>query len=142
MLPLPCIVILRPLWNFSRLYALCSVLSPVRLFVTSWIVARQALLSTGILQARILEWVAMPSSRGSSQPRNRTQVSHIAGGFFTQEFFGFFFFSCWLYRVSVVSGNWSKSWSVKLLTLFFSSLFLLLFAENSSMDKSIYFFKK
>ncbi|XP_045019293.1 zinc finger protein 480-like isoform X3 [Bubalus kerabau] len=49
------LVILRPLWNFSRLYALCSVLSPVRLFVTSWIVARQALLSTGILQARILE---------------------------------------------------------------------------------------
>ena len=36
----------------------------------------------GILQARILEWVAMPSSRGSSQPRDRTQVSHIAGGFF------------------------------------------------------------
>ena len=30
----------------------------------------------GILQARILEWVAMPSSRGSSQPRNRTQVSY------------------------------------------------------------------
>ena len=37
----------------------------------------------GILQARILEWVAMPSSRGSSQPRDQTQVSHIAGGFFT-----------------------------------------------------------
>ena len=37
----------------------------------------------GILQARILEWVAMPSSRGSSQPRDWTQVSHIAGGFFT-----------------------------------------------------------
>ena len=37
----------------------------------------------GILQARILEWVAMPSSRGSSQPRDRTRVSHIAGGFFT-----------------------------------------------------------
>ena len=37
----------------------------------------------GILQARILEWVAMPSSRGSSQPRNQTQVSrgsYIAGG--------------------------------------------------------------
>ena len=29
----------------------------------------------GILQARILEWVAMPSSRGSSLPRDRTQVS-------------------------------------------------------------------
>ena len=37
----------------------------------------------GILQARILKWVAFPFSRGSSQPRNRTQVSHIAGGFFT-----------------------------------------------------------
>ena len=37
----------------------------------------------GILQARILEWVAMPSFRGSSQPKDRIQVSHIAGGFFT-----------------------------------------------------------
>ena len=32
----------------------------------------------GILQARILEWVAFPFSKGSSQPRDRTQVSHIA----------------------------------------------------------------
>ena len=37
----------------------------------------------GDLQARILEWVAMSSSRGSSQPRDQTQVSRIAGGFFT-----------------------------------------------------------
>ena len=37
----------------------------------------------GILQARILEWVAFPFSRGSSQPRDQTQVSHIAGRFFT-----------------------------------------------------------
>ena len=37
----------------------------------------------GILQARILEWVAFHFSRGSSQPRDRTQVSHIAGRFFT-----------------------------------------------------------
>ena len=36
-----------------------------------------------ILQARILEWIAFPFSRGSSQPRNQTQVSCIAGGFFT-----------------------------------------------------------
>ena len=36
-----------------------------------------------ILQTRILEWVAMPFSRGSSQPRDRTQVSCMAGGFFT-----------------------------------------------------------
>ena len=40
----------------------------------------------GILQARILEWVAVPSSMGSSQPRDRTHVScvsSLAGGFFT-----------------------------------------------------------
>ena len=37
----------------------------------------------GILQLRILEWVAFPFSRGSSQPRDQTQLSHIAGGFFT-----------------------------------------------------------
>ena len=37
----------------------------------------------GILQARILEWVAMPSSRESSQPRDQAQVSRIVGGFFT-----------------------------------------------------------
>ena len=37
----------------------------------------------GILQARILEWVAVPFSRGSSQPRDWTQVFLIAGGFFT-----------------------------------------------------------
>ena len=35
----------------------------------------------GILQARILEWVAMPSSRGSSQPRDQTHVSCIECGF-------------------------------------------------------------
>ena len=36
-----------------------------------------------ILQVSILEWVAFPFSRGSSQPRDQTQVSRIAGGFFT-----------------------------------------------------------
>ena len=37
----------------------------------------------GILQARILEWIAIPFSRGSSQPRDRTWVSCTAGRFFT-----------------------------------------------------------
>ena len=37
----------------------------------------------GILQARILEWVAFPFSRGSSQPRDQTQVSRIVGRFFS-----------------------------------------------------------
>ena len=39
----------------------------------------------GILQARVLEWVDFPFSKGSSQPRDRTQVSQIAGRFFTAE---------------------------------------------------------
>ena len=60
-----------------------AVLSRVQLFVTPWNAARQAPLSMGLLQAGILEWVAMPSSRRSSQPRDWTQVSCIAGGFFT-----------------------------------------------------------
>ena len=47
----------------------------------------------GILQARILEWVAFPFSRGSSQPRDRTQVSRIAGRFFTS----------WVMREALVS---------------------------------------
>ena len=37
----------------------------------------------GILQARILDWAAVSFSRGSSQPRDWTQVSHIVGRFFT-----------------------------------------------------------
>ena len=45
-----------------------SSLSHVQLFVTTWTVARQAPLPMGILQARILEWVAMPSSGGGGLP--------------------------------------------------------------------------
>ena len=40
-------------------------------------------LSIGILQAGILECAALPSSRGPSQPRDQSQVSHTASGFFT-----------------------------------------------------------
>ena len=53
-------------------------LSRVWLFATPWIGTVH-----GILQARILEWVAFPFSRGSSQHKDRTPVSRIAGGFFT-----------------------------------------------------------
>ena len=50
-------------------------LSRVQLFATPWTVAHQPPLFMGFLffQARILEWVAMPSSRGSSKPRDRTR---------------------------------------------------------------------
>ena len=49
----------------SFLYAVLSLFSHVRLFVTPWTVAHQAPLSMGILQAGILEWVSRPFSRGS-----------------------------------------------------------------------------
>ena len=42
----------------------------------------------GIFQATILEWVAMPSSRGSSQHRDQIYISYIAGRFFTAESLG------------------------------------------------------
>ena len=49
-----------------------------------WTVAHQAPLSvSGILQAREMEWAAISFSRGSSQPRDQTQVSCIAGSVFT-----------------------------------------------------------
>ena len=41
------------------------------------------LYSPGIFQARVLEWVTIPFFGGSSQPRDQTQFSCIAGGFFT-----------------------------------------------------------
>ena len=62
-----------------------SLFSHVWLCATLWTAARQAPLSMGILQARILEWVALLSSRRFSWPRNWTWVSCIAGGFFTPE---------------------------------------------------------
>ena len=62
-------------WKWSQL------LSCVWLFATPWTVTHQASLSLGILQARILEWVAIPFSRGSSQPRDQTRVSCFAGRF-------------------------------------------------------------
>ena len=80
---------LNKIWNIYIIkpcvcvFVCTQSLSCAQLFETAWAVARQAPLSMGILQARMLEWVAMPSSRGSSQPRDRTQVSRIAGGFFT-----------------------------------------------------------
>ena len=63
----------------------CAVLSCslVSYSLQPWTVACQAPLSMGILHARILEWVAMPSSRGSSQPGNWIGISFISGRFFT-----------------------------------------------------------
>jgi len=46
-------------------------------FVTPWTVACQALLSMGFIQARLLEWVAIPFSKGPPQPKDQTHVSCI-----------------------------------------------------------------
>ena len=54
-------------------------LSCVQLFATPWTIYTVH----GTVQARILEWVSIPFSRGSSQPRDWNEVSCIAGGFFT-----------------------------------------------------------
>ena len=54
----------------------------LRDFHISWTVARQAPLSMGFSKARILEWVAVSFSRGSSRLRVPTCVSCISGGFF------------------------------------------------------------
>ena len=52
-------------------------------FATSWTVASPCSSVYGISHARIPEWIAIPFSRGSSWPRGWTQVSCIAGRFFT-----------------------------------------------------------
>ena len=81
------------LWKKSYIIAwsILQVTSEERQPYKEWVKVTQSCLTLwpkdytvhGILQAKILEWVAIPFSRGSSQPRNRTQVSRIAGGFFT-----------------------------------------------------------
>ena len=74
------------MWSFGLITLCCAdLLSHVRLFATPWTVALHAPLSVGILQARILEQIAMPSSRGSSRPRNQTGISFIGGRFFTSQ---------------------------------------------------------
>ena len=68
---------LIPLGLISSFFFKLKSLSSVQLFVTLWTIVH------GILQARILDWIAFPFSRESFKPRDQTQVFHIAGGFFT-----------------------------------------------------------
>ena len=68
-----------------------------------------------ILQARILEWVTFPFTRGSSQPRGRTQISRIAGGFLTS----------WAPREARMGGKWDSATSGSVRTLPLSSRTLL-----------------
>ena len=80
-----------------------------------------------ILQARIQEGVAFPIARGSSQPRDQTQVSHIAGGFFTSWVKGKhkntgvgslsllqqIFLTQELNQVSYIAGGFFTNWAIK-----------------------------
>ena len=68
-----------------------------RVWLFHWLYSPWNSLDT--LQARILEWRALPFSRGSSQSRDQTQVSHIAGGFFIN----------WATR----EPNGCESWTIK-----------------------------
>ena len=67
------------LWQYRIMYmCMLSLFSRVWLFVTLQTVALPGPSVHGILQARILEWIAMPFPRGSSQPRDWTHVSYIS----------------------------------------------------------------
>ena len=66
---------MEPYWFF---HVCVQWLSHVWLFATPWTAAHQAPLSMGFFQARILEWVTISFSRGSSQPRDWTHVSCVS----------------------------------------------------------------
>ena len=86
----------------------------------------------GILQARILEWVALSFSRGSSRPRDRTQVSRIAGRHFNLWARSIFCFVGLIYQT--VSTEWSRNIAVFLLSLpLFFTYFLLNISFQSLM---------
>ena len=70
-----------PLPLTSLFSAICSEVKVIQSFLT--LCNPMGYTVHGVLQARILDWVAFPFSRGFSQPRDQIQVSHIAGGFFT-----------------------------------------------------------
>ena len=120
----------RYCWFIFYISWVC-VLSCVQLFATPWTVAPPGYSVHGVFQARILEWVAVSSSRESSQPRDQTCISYIsalAGGFFTtvpptkpfltldQESTFFFFFarnSFIVVRDSILkqqARHWGCSW--------------------------------
>ena len=73
-----CVCVYKSISLYYHIYVyVCVLLSHV------WLFDPMDYTAHGILQVRKLEWVAYPFSRVSSQPRDRTQVSCIAGKFFT-----------------------------------------------------------
>jgi hypothetical protein len=64
----------------------------------------------GILQARILEWIAFPFSRRFSQLRDQTQISHIAGRFFTSRARKFIYNNIKLSQIEAKEASMKHSW--------------------------------
>ena len=87
-LPALCLLKIREGWTvllipvFSFL-SKCELLSRVQVFSSSWTVAHQAPLPLGFSRQEYRSGLAIPFSRGSSQPRDQNQVSCIAGRFFS-----------------------------------------------------------
>ena len=117
--------------------------------VIPWTIACKALLLMGILQTKIMEWVAMLSSGASSQPRDQNQVFHFAGSFFTVwvsrwllNFF-FFFFSVNLLECLENRMYWVNMSLVTNIT--FNKYYVenysvnLMFNFNSSVEHSYYY---
>ena len=98
----------------SGCYCCCLVAKSRLTFTTPWTVARQAPFVSGVLQARILEWVAISSSRESSWPRNQTLVSCI----------GRWLLYHWATREA--QRGWSQGWYPMLFLILFICLFLWL----------------
>ena len=109
-------------------------------------VVSESLQPHGILQVRILEWVAIPFSRGSSQPRDQSQDSHIAGRFFNQlshkespkilEWVAYHFSSGSSQpgsqtRISCIVGGFFTNWAIReamiVLNVYFSEICLPMF---------------
>ena len=102
----------------------------------------------GILQASILEWPDIPFSRGSSQPRDWTLVSYIAGRFFTIWATGESCTSVWEYHIFMKEGMFSFLWRIERFHLnqklsaarvcFFPSALCALWQETMSLHPLIY----
>ena len=100
----PCCLHLSLPWGCCERNTLQCIYAPSSGWVFSEVKVAQSCLTLckpmdytvhGILQARMLEWAAFPFSRGSSQARDRIQISHIAGRFFTNwtiryQYWGYF----------------------------------------------------
>ena len=87
----------------------------------------------GILQARILESVAIPFSRGSSQARDWTQVSHIASKFFTIWATSFQFF--WVHTLEwVFESNGDSRFNILRYHKIFITVAVLFYISNSNIQ--------